>query len=43
MIAMEESKELAEAQLQAALQEIDILKATSQQKIQAYRATLGVA
>jgi hypothetical protein len=41
--AMQESKEHAEAQLQVALQEIEMLKATSQQKIQAYRASLGLA
>lgn len=42
MTAMQESKEHTEAQLQAALQEIEILKATSQQKIQAYRTSLGL-
>ena len=41
--AMQESKEHAEAQLQVALQEIEILKATSPQKIQAYHPSLGLA
>ena len=43
VIGMQESKEHAEAQLQAALQENEMLKATSQQNIQAYRASLGLA
>jgi len=42
MSAMQESKGLAEAQLQVALQEIEILKAMTQQKFQAYCAVLGL-
>lgn len=42
MSVMQESKIDAEARLQAALTELETLKTTNQQKIQGYRATLGL-
>lgn len=41
--AVQESKATAEAQLHVALRELETMKTTNQQQIQAYRATLGLA
>ena len=41
--AMQESQNSTEAKLQAALKEMETLKAISQQQIQQYRANLGLA
>jgi len=41
--ALEESKNSAEAKLQVALEEMERLRATSQQQIQEYRTSLGLA
>jgi hypothetical protein len=43
MAAMEESRNSAEAKLQAALKEMERLRATSQQQIEDYRTGLGLA
>ena len=43
MMALEDSKTRAEAKLQAALKELEAMKATSQQQLQMYRANLGLA
>jgi hypothetical protein len=43
MVAMEESRNSAEAKLQAALKEMERLRATSQQQIEDYRTGLGLA
>lgn len=43
MASMEESKNSAEARLQVALKEMEQLKMTTQQQIQEYRASLGLA
>jgi hypothetical protein len=43
MFTMQESKEHTESQLLAALREIEMLKATSQQQIEGYRVSLGLA